>query len=72
MMIADFKFAFGELFLSFSFALREGFAPFGSSCVEFAAYRDRSHAFESSGVATQYFFSTARGPVGAPRSGGRV
>jgi hypothetical protein len=39
----------------FSVALREGFAPFGLS-VEYAAYRDRSHAFESSGVVTQRSF----------------
>src|SRR5438132_9181779 len=43
--------------LVFSVALREGFDPFGSSFVEYAAYRDRSHAFESSGVATQRSFN---------------
>src|SRR6266702_4014559 len=43
--------------LVFSVALREGFYPFGSSFVEYAAYRDRSHAFESSGVATQRSFN---------------
>ena len=42
--------------LVFSVALREGFDPFGSSSIEYAAYRDRSHAFESSGVATQRSF----------------
>ena len=40
----------------FSVALREGFDPFGSSFIEYAAYRDRSHAFESSGVATRRSF----------------
>jgi len=43
--------------LVFSVALREGFDPFGSSYIEYAAYRDRSHAFESSGVATQRSFN---------------
>jgi hypothetical protein len=51
----------------FSVALREGFAPFGSSSGEYAANRDRSHAFESSGVVAQRSFyltsraTTARG-----------
>jgi putative ABC transport system permease protein len=40
-----------------SYALREGFDPFGSSFLEFAAYRDRSHCFVSSGVATQQSFN---------------
>src|SRR5215470_18402715 len=44
--------------LVFSVALREGFDPFGSSFIEYAAYRDRSHAFESSGVATQRSFDS--------------
>ncbi len=43
--------------LVFSVALREGFDPFGSSYIEYAAYRDRSHAFEKSGVATQRSFN---------------
>ncbi len=42
--------------LVFSIALREGFDPFGSSFLEYAAYRDRSHSFVSSGVATQRSF----------------
>lgn len=41
---------------SFNFALREGFNPFGSSYVEYAASRDRSHAFDGVGVATQNSF----------------
>lgn len=40
-----------------SYALREGFDPFGSSFLEYAAYRDRSHCFASSGVATQQSFN---------------
>src|SRR5213592_1769399 len=40
-----------------TFALREGFDPFGSSFLEYAAYRDRSHCFVSSGVATQRSFN---------------
>jgi putative ABC transport system permease protein len=37
--------------LVFSVALREGFDPFGSSLLEFEAYRQRNHSFESIGVA---------------------
>src|SRR5438105_2195778 len=40
-----------------SVTLREGFDPFGSSFLEYAAYRDRSHSFASSGVATQRSFN---------------
>src|SRR5438105_766235 len=43
--------------LVFSVALREGFDPFGSSLLEFAAYRARSHSFVSSSVAAQRSFS---------------
>src|SRR5437763_14590761 len=43
--------------LVFSIALREGFDPFGSSYLEYAAYRDRSHSFVSSGVANQRTFN---------------
>ena len=43
--------------LVFSVALREGFDPFGSSLLEFAAYRDRSHSFVSSSVAAQRSFN---------------
>src|SRR6266480_2310630 len=43
--------------LVFSIALREGFDPFGSLFLEYAAYRDRSHSFVSSGVATQRSFN---------------
>ena len=43
--------------LVFSIALREGFDPFGSSFLEYAAYRDRNHSFVSSGVATQRSFN---------------
>jgi putative ABC transport system permease protein len=38
-------------------ALREGFDPFGSSFLEYAAYRDRTHLFVSSGMATQRSFN---------------
>ena len=35
--------------LVFSIALREGFDPFGSSFLEYAVYRNRSHSFVSRG-----------------------
>src|SRR5213080_3171027 len=38
-------------------ALREEFDPFGSSFLEYAAYRDRTHLFVSSGMATQRSFN---------------
>jgi len=48
--------------LVFSVSLREGFDPFGSSLLEFAAFRDRSHSFTSSGLAQQRSFNlTAHG-----------
>src|SRR5437868_9616149 len=37
--------------------LREGFDPFGSAFLEYAAYRDRSHCFENSGVGVQRSFN---------------
>ena len=37
--------------LVFSVALREGFDPFGSSLLEFEAYRQRNHSFANMGVA---------------------
>ena len=40
-----------------SVTLREGFDPFGSPFLEYAAHRDRSHSFASSGVATQRSFN---------------
>jgi putative ABC transport system permease protein len=43
--------------LVFSVALREGFDPFGSSFLEYAAYRDRNHSFASSGMAVQRSFN---------------
>ncbi len=43
--------------LVFSVALREGFDPFESSYLEYAAYRDRNHSFASSGMATQRLFN---------------
>src|SRR5438477_3094538 len=38
-------------------SLREGFDPFGSALLEYAAYRDRSHCFTSSGVANGRSFN---------------
>src|SRR6476620_635869 len=38
-------------------ALREGFDPFGSSFLEYAAYRDRTHLFVSNGMAPQRYFN---------------
>jgi putative ABC transport system permease protein len=43
--------------LVFSVALREGFDPFGSSYLEYAAYRDRNHSFASIGMAVQRSFN---------------
>jgi putative ABC transport system permease protein len=43
--------------LVFGIALREGFDPYGSSFLEYAAYRERSHSFVSSGIATQRSFN---------------
>lgn len=42
--------------------LREGFDPFGSAFLEYAAYRDRAHCFAGTGVArTRSFNLTGRG-----------
>jgi putative ABC transport system permease protein len=42
--------------------LREGFDPFGSPFLEYAAYRDRAHCFVSSGIARARSFNlTGRG-----------
>jgi putative ABC transport system permease protein len=38
-------------------ALREGFDPFGTSLLEYIAYRDASRSFASSGIALQHFFT---------------
>jgi putative ABC transport system permease protein len=43
--------------LVFSVALREGFDPFGSSLLEFEAYRQRNHSFERIGAAQQRSFN---------------
>src|SRR5207237_10908238 len=40
-----------------TFALRVGFDSFGSSFLEYTAYRDRSRVFSSSVVATQRSFN---------------
>ena len=40
-------------------ALREGFDPFGTSLLEYAAYRDASRAFADSGLASQRVFTLA-------------
>jgi len=40
--------------------LREGFDPFGSPFLEYAAYRDRAHCFASSGVARASSFNLTR------------
>ncbi|HEY2626370.1 MAG TPA: ABC transporter permease [Candidatus Udaeobacter sp.] len=48
--------------LVFSVALREGFDPFGSSLLEFEAYRQRNHSFASVGAAMLRSFNlTGRG-----------
>jgi putative ABC transport system permease protein len=38
-------------------ALREGFDPFGTSLLEYLAYRDASRSFATSGIALQRFFT---------------
>ena len=43
--------------LVFSVALREGLDPFGSSLLEFEAFRQRNHSFESMGAAQQRSFN---------------
>jgi putative ABC transport system permease protein len=43
--------------LVFSIALREGFDPFESCLLEFQAYQQRNHSFESMGVAQQRSFN---------------
>ena len=43
--------------LVFSVALREGFDPFGSSLLEFEAFQQRNHSFESMGAAQQRSFN---------------
>ncbi len=48
--------------LVFSVAMREGFDPFGSSLLEFAADKQRNHSFSSMGAAMQRSFNlTGRG-----------
>src|SRR5436309_2518715 len=48
--------------LAFSVALREGFDPFGTSLLEYEAFRDRSHSFSSIGLSLQRSFNmTDRG-----------
>jgi putative ABC transport system permease protein len=43
--------------LVFSVALREGFDPFGTSLVEYEAFRDRAHSFTNLGIAQQRSFN---------------
>jgi putative ABC transport system permease protein len=43
--------------LVFSVALREGFDPFGTSLVEYEAFRDRAHSFACLGIALQRSFN---------------
>ena len=43
--------------LVLSQALRDGFDPFESSLLEFQAYQERSHSFESIGAARQHSFN---------------
>src|SRR5438874_9905354 len=48
--------------LVFSIAMREGFDPFGSPLLEFAADKQRNHCFSSMGAAMQHSFNlTGRG-----------
>jgi putative ABC transport system permease protein len=43
--------------LIFGVALREGFDPFGTSLVEYEAFRERAHSFASLGIALQRSFN---------------
>jgi len=43
--------------LMFIVSLREGFDPFGTSLLEYTAYRDRCHSFASTGLAQERAFS---------------
>jgi putative ABC transport system permease protein len=43
--------------LVYGFALREGFDPFGTSLLEYAAYREQSHSLAGSGVGQQVFLN---------------
>lgn len=43
--------------LVFGLGLREGFDPFWTTLLEYAAYRERSHSFAGSGVAVQRSFN---------------
>ena len=43
--------------LTFIVSLREGFDPFGTSLLEYTAYRDRSHLFSKCGLATPRSFN---------------
>ena len=45
----------------FGFSLREGFDPFGTSLLEYAAYRERSQSFVSTGVAGARSFNLIDG-----------
>ena len=47
--------------IMFSIALREGFDPFGSSLLEYQAFRERAHVFSSMGVSTQQSFNLVDG-----------
>jgi len=55
--------------LVFSVAMREGFDPFTSSLLEFAADKERNHSFSSMGAAVQRSFNlTGRGEPERARS----
>ncbi|HKS42451.1 MAG TPA: ABC transporter permease [Blastocatellia bacterium] len=43
--------------LVFSYAMREGFDPFGASLMEYAAFRDRGQSFANVGLATSRSFN---------------
>jgi putative ABC transport system permease protein len=47
--------------IMFSVALREGFDPFGSSLLEYRAFRERTHVFGSMGISTQQSFNLTEG-----------
>jgi putative ABC transport system permease protein len=45
--------------LVFGIALREGFDPFGTSLLEYAAYKENSHSFSSTGLSDSRSFNIA-------------
>jgi putative ABC transport system permease protein len=54
------------------YAMRQGFDPFETSLLEYTAYRERSHAFASSGLGTGRSFNALLNGEPQLLSGGAV